>query len=125
MLVCPSCFGESQALSARFAERGADRDCPTCGDEDVKVLEASELSDLFEGIKDHYQPLIGDSYRLGKFGISGLGSDPDDDSLVEILREEWEVFSDAIDDDTAELILTEIWPGYTGQYMHRGNKAWQ
>jgi len=125
MLVCPSCFGESQTLSARFAERGADGDCPTCGTENVKVLEASELSDLFEGIKEHYEPLIGDPYRLGKFGISGLGPSSGDDSLIEILREDWEVFSDSIDDDTAEEILTEIWPGYVGEYMQRGSKAWR
>lgn len=125
MLVCPSCFGESATLKARFEERGTIGSCPTCGSQGVKVLDASELSDLFEGIKDHYEPLIGDPYRLGKEGISGMGPDTGDDSLVEILRENWDVFSDGIDDDQAEAILGEIWPGYAGEYMCRGNDRWR
>lgn len=125
MLVCSSCFGDSATLTARFQERGTDGDCPTCDTTAMKVLEASELSDLFEGLKQHYEPLIGDSYRIGKYGITGYGPDTGHDSLVEILRDNWEVFSDAIEDDTANEILTEIWPGYAGEYMRRPDSGWR
>ena len=125
MLVCPSCFGHSVALIARFDERGTLRTCPTCGGEGVKVLDAGELSDLFEGLKAHYEPLIGDAYRLHKQGVHGYGPDAGEDSLVEILREGWEVFSDRVDDEHAEEILTSIWPGYVGEYLRHGSNLWR
>jgi len=125
MLVCHSCFGESAALQARFEKQGKDGDCPTCGCHNTKIIEAAELADLFEGLYEHYEPLDGDPYRRRKDGITGLGPDAGDDSLAEILRNEWGVFSDAIDDDTAEAILSEIWPGYTGEYTRRGDRGWR
>ncbi len=125
MLVCPSCFGDSDTLSARFRERGADADCPMCGSTNVRVLDASQLSDLFEGVKRHYDSLIGDPYRIGKYGVTGMGPDTGHDSLVELLCDDWDVFSDAIDNDKAAAILTDIWPGYVGEYMHRPNGGWR
>ncbi len=47
MLVCPSCFGDSATLNTRFEKRGVDGNCPTCDSKNVKVLEASKISDLF------------------------------------------------------------------------------
>ena len=125
MFVCPSCFGESIALRARFDERGTLGNCNTCGDKDVKVLKASDLSDLFEGLKAHYEPLIGDTYELGKEGIHGIGPGSGDDSLVEILREDWDVFSDRVDDEHADEILTSVWPGYVGEYQQHGSEIWR
>jgi len=125
MLVCPACFGDSDTLRTRFDERGVDGECPTCNNTNVKVLDAEGLSDLFEGLKDHYEPVIGDRYRLHKDGVTGLGPWMGADSLAEILRDQWEVFSDAIDDDTAEEILAGIWPGYVGEYMCRGSRGWR
>jgi hypothetical protein len=125
MLVCPSCFGDSDALKARFKERGSIGTCPTCGDKGVTVLDASELSDLFGGLKAHYEPLTGDEYRLGKNGIYGFGPDTGDESLVEILRDDWEVFSDRVDDEHAEDILRSVWPGYVGEYQRDGSQTWR
>ncbi len=62
MLVCPSCFGESDALTANFKERGKPGTCPTCGSVGELLLDARELSDLFEGLKEYFEPLIGDLY---------------------------------------------------------------
>ena len=94
MLVCPSCFGHSDVLTAHFEKHGKLGTCPTCGGEAVRLLEASELSDFFEGLREYYDPLIGDLYRLRKDGIHGIGPGSGDDSLVDILREDWEVFSE-------------------------------
>jgi len=80
---------------------------------------------LFEGIKAYYEPLIGDAYRLGKEGVHGLGPDSGEESLVEILREAWEVFSDEIDDEKAEEILASVWPGYIGEYLRHGSQLWR
>lgn len=125
MLVCPSCFGQSTALQSRFDQRGTRGTCPTCGTDGVRALPATELSDLFDGLKAHYEPLIGDTYRLGKEGVHGLGPDTGHDSLEEILREDWEVFSDKIDDAQAEDILRAVWPGYVGEYLRDERKLWQ
>ncbi|MCZ6652009.1 MAG: RES family NAD+ phosphorylase [Planctomycetota bacterium] len=125
MDVCQSCFGESAALQRRFDERGVGGCCPTCGAEKVQVLDAGQLSDLFEGLKDYYEPLIGDRYPLGKDGVRGLGPDTGDDSLVEILRESWDVFSDAVSDEKANEILESVFHGYIGEYMRRGADLWR
>lgn len=125
MQVCPKCFGESAALGARFEEAGSPGECPTCGAKGVRVLNAADLSDLFQGLESHYEPLCGDPYTLGKEGISGIGPDTGDDPLVTILREDWEVFSDRIDDEQADEILSSVWPGYTGEYLSRPSKRWR
>lgn len=125
MKVCARCFGESPALRARFGEAGIAGDCPTCGATGVHILDVAELSDLFHGLEAHYEPLCGNPYTLGKGGISGIGPDTGDDSLVAILREEWEVFSDRVDNEQAEEILTGVWPGYTGEYLTRPSERWR
>lgn len=81
MKVCAQCFGESASLRARFDEAGIAGICPTCGADGVRVLDASALSDLFEGLEALYEPLCGDPYTLGKEDISGIGPDTGDDPL--------------------------------------------
>lgn len=125
MKVCVQCFGESATLRAHVEEAGIAGDCPTCGAKGVRVLDAAELADLFQGLEAHYEPLCGDPYTLGKEGISGIGPDTGDDSLVAILREDWEVFSDRLEDDQAEAILARVWPGYTGEYMVQPSRRWR
>lgn len=125
MQVCHLCFGECAALRERFDTAGNPGTCPTCGSEEVRILEACELADLFAGIEAHYEPLCGDPYRLGKEGIYGIGPGIGEDSLVEVLREDWEVFSDRITDDQAEEILGSVWPNYSGEYMRRPSKRWR
>lgn len=125
MHVCAQCFGESPALRERFEEAGSPGDCPTCGATGVRVLDAASLSDLFQGFETYYEPLCGDPYTLGKEGISGIGPDTGDESLVTVLREDWEVFSDRISDEQAEDILASVWPGYSGEYMVRPSERWR
>lgn len=125
MQVCHLCFGESATLKERFDTAGNPGTCPTCGNEGVRILEASGLADLFEGIEAHYEPLCGDPYRLGKEGVYGIGAGIGEDSLVEVVREDWEVFSDRITDDQAEEILGCVWPTYTGEYMRRPSERWR
>ena len=107
MLVCPSCFGESDALRAHFKEHGKSGTCPTCGSADELLLEASELSDLFDGLKEYYEPLIGDLYRLRKDGIHGMGEGTGHDTLVEILREDWPPVG----------VLTKAFPSMVGRWV--------
>ena len=125
MQVCHLCFGESVALKERFDVEGSPGVCPTCGSDGVQLLEASELADLFAGIEAYYEPLCGDPYRLGKDGFYGIGPGIGEDSLVEVLREDWEVFSDRITDEQAEEILECVWPNYAGEYMCRPSKRWR
>ena len=82
MIVCPSCFGASTVLEGRFRDDGKPGTCPTCFTDDTLTLDASKLSDLFEGLKRRYGPIIGDPYRLGKQGIHGYGPDSGQESLV-------------------------------------------
>lgn len=119
MQVCRLCFGESAALKERFDTEGSPGICPTCGSKVVRILEASELADLFAGIEAYYEPLCGNSYTLGKEGIYGIGPGIGEDSLVEVLREDWDVFSDRISDTQAEGILECVWPDYVGEYLRR------
>ena len=125
MQVCHLCFGESAALKERFDTDGSPGTCPTCGSEGVRILEASEIADLFEGIEAYYEPLCGDPYTLGKEGIYGIGPGIGEDSLVEVLREDWDVFSDRITDEKAEEILGRVWLDYSGEYMCRPSKRWR
>lgn len=125
MQVCHLCFGESAALKERFDTDGSPGTCPSCGSEGVRILEASELADLFAGIEAYYQPLCGDPYELGKEGIYGIGSDLGEDSLVEVIRENWDVFSDQTTDEQAEEILGCVWPQYLGEYMCNPSDRWQ
>lgn len=125
MLVCPSCFGESTILKQHFAEHGTHGTCPTCGTHDTTPADASTLSDLFSGLEAHYEPLCGDLYRLRKDGVYGMGEESGNDSLVTVLREDWDLFSDLIDDDDAEAILKCVWPDYIGEYGRRGSTLWR
>lgn len=124
MLICRGCFGESEVLDKHLEARGTIGTCPTCECDNVRVAELAEITDLFEGLQRHYEPLIGDPYRLGKYGIEGLGSDPNEISLVERLRHEWHVFSEFIDDSAADEILKMVWPGYIGGYLRRPDGDW-
>jgi RES domain-containing protein len=120
MRVCPSCFGESHTLKQHCESEGQLGTCPTCGEGASYVVDAQSLDDLFRGLEEHYEPLCGNAYELGKNAIYGI----DDPSLVEVLREQWEVFSDGITDDQAEQILAAIWPDYSGEYMKSPSDRW-
>jgi len=122
MLVCPKCFNESAALSTRFAERGKAGTCESCKAESGTVLDASELSDLFEGLQTLYKPVF-DQYRYGKDGNQGYEADAEGDSLSEVLTEDWNVFSDVLEDDQKEAILKSVWPNYFGAYLSKGTDA--
>ncbi len=119
MLVCSHCFGESRSLRARFKERGVLGDCDACNKSRVRVVDASELQDLFEGFRKLYKPVF-NSYVYGKRGIQGFEPGAGDDALSQVMTENWEVFSDAIEESTRENILESIWPDYFGAYMSLG-----
>ncbi|MCC6677877.1 MAG: RES family NAD+ phosphorylase [Phycisphaerales bacterium] len=119
MRVCHRCFGESRVLRERIEQEGQVSDCPTCGTKGVHTVEVSDLSDLFDGLAEYYEPLCGNTYEMGKDGVYGFGVDTGHENLVDILRSDWELFSDVIEDDKAHGILEEVWPGYTGEYERR------
>lgn len=125
MQICQLCLGESAALEERFNTAGHQGKCPTCGSKEARILEASELAVQFEGIEAYYEPLCGNPYRLGKEGIYGIGPGIGEESLVEVLRVDWEIFSDRITDAQAEEILGCVWPNYAGEYMCRPSKRWR
>lgn len=122
MLVCPQCFSDSAALKARFDERGAPGTCEGCNAESENVLDASELRDLFDGLQKQYEPVF-DQYRYGKEGIQGYEPGAADDSLSQVMTEDWDVFSDALEDPAREGILQAVWPDYFGAYMSKGTDS--
>jgi RES domain-containing protein len=119
MFVCRHCFGDSPALRARLKECGSIGDCDGCNTNRVRVVDAAELRDLFEGLRKVYQPVF-NRYHYGKRGIQGFEPCAGDDALSQVMTENWEVFSDAIDEDTKESILGCVWPDYFGAYMSLG-----
>lgn len=125
MLVCPRCFGHSDTLSAHFNEQANVGDCPTCGSRQQPLADAASLLALFAGLKAMYEPLCGDPYRIAKHGIQSIGASSGDEELTDVLRGDWEVFSDLIDDASALRILEEVWPQFTGDYTRVPGSRWR
>jgi hypothetical protein len=91
-LCCPECFGDrwlrSDHIPSKSTERGT---CGFCGTEDVPLVEPNVLGAEFESLVNVYE------------------LDPDGKTLVEWMKEDWQLFPDAkLDDARASQLLGEI-----------------
>lgn len=91
---CPNCFGDrglENYLFQTLATELADGDCDYCGDSSDKLVEPSELSDVFE--------LLVESYEEAEDGVS----------LVANFKEDWGLFSHIkMDEAHAKELLSDI-----------------
>lgn len=103
MFCCPNCFNlarHSYLKSHIETYSNEIGECSFCSSSNnVPIIEANELMDLF-------QPVI-DLYRISKDGIL----------LVDILQEDWNIFSEKISNDRKKVMLSEIMGDKTFEEM--------
>jgi RES domain-containing protein len=120
MEVCPNCFDESKALRDFIESEGVDGNCPTCGTKKTKIIEAAELTPLFEPLAKYYEvAMSGEHYIYDSEDDCAILGD-DGELLHHLLQDEWPIFSDSLDEDDMQRILDEVWPHYdcTSGYVH-------
>jgi hypothetical protein len=94
MQCCPNCFDDKWLKDkiAELSEEGGE--CPLCGEENVPLIEASELGGYFHNLLSMYE--VADSYESGE-------------RLVFLVQEDWHVFNeDDLTEDQRSELLEEI-----------------
>jgi RES domain-containing protein len=124
MDVCPNCFDESKALRDFIESEGADGDCPTCGAKKAKIIDAGELSGLFEPLSEYYEIAEeGQNYVYDSEDRRVILGD-EGEPLHQLLQEDWPIFSDRLDDDDMRGILDEAWPDYDETSSYVNHDLW-
>jgi hypothetical protein len=92
MTCCPNCFGDRGLRKSIFpSQKSQYGKCNYCLSEDVLVLEAQELGDVFATIANIYEP------------------NEEGQSLIQCLRKDWHLFDhERMDDQRAGDLLAEI-----------------
>jgi hypothetical protein len=89
---CPECFDDRWLRSSRIPTlKAADGKCSFCGSVNVPLVDPTKLADEFGLLANVYEP------------------DPDGKTLVEWMKEDWQLFpDDKLDEAHASLLLGEI-----------------
>lgn len=113
MLVCYHCFENSPTLKAKFQADGKRGKCEFCKVKRSHVLEASDLADLFAGLSKLYEVAQrGEHFLDDEDGDNPVMGDTGE-MLPKLLQDEWPIFSDRMNHNDIESILTEVWPEYS------------
>src|ERR1043165_3488290 len=123
MPVCPECF-ESQHLQDYIKSAGEDGDCPTCGTQGTRIIDAGELADLFKPLSKYYQVAeAGEHYIYDSEDDCAIGGD-EGEPLDQLLQDEWPIFSDSLEPEDIRGILQEVWPDYDETSMYASDDLW-
>lgn len=99
---CINCF-EDDILHNLINEKGILSDCDYCNSTDVMCIEISQLESLFRCFTEIYdETTYGEHY--------GIGQDADDNGvlLIDLIQNDWRLFSDHLDYDKQLDLLFEI-----------------
>lgn len=114
MLICYQCFSSSPTLKAKFAAEGKRGECDLCTVRRTRVLDASDLSELFAGLSRLYEVAQrGEHFYSVKDEDDIFEGGDTGEMLPQLLQDEWPIFADGMDHDDIESILREVWPDYS------------
>lgn len=87
---CENCFND-KFLKDYIKVHGSIEDCDYCGSSGVLCIAVSSLTDLFDPVIDLYEPLEKGIHHFDDDNPSDFG-----DSLVQLINDDWQTFSDEL-----------------------------
>lgn len=108
--VCPNCF-TYPTLKHFIEENGEEGDCPTCGTQNVKLVDASLLLEPCRPLMDLYEVAeFGQHYWYDKEDDTVIADEME--NLADILQNEWELISEQVKWEDVEIIVANVKEDY-------------